>query len=183
LSFAHVKPSRTKYIRCGDGTIHAKSIHFSYYVTYTSRNMWYYIILHCLDSTTIRTNGRISCPRLATFHGHAAFQTDHVLSLSLFLSPRIYTCKTPPLIHPAPLILSLALSNTTDPQASQPSPPPKTLGTLHNPSTCPQPFRLASIASEQADFACYCGALWIRHLWREHYEMCNRCVVMCPTVL
>jgi hypothetical protein len=121
LSFAHVKPSRTKYIRCGDGTIHAKSIHFSYYVTYTSRNMWYYIILHCLDSTTIRTNGRISCPRLATFHRHAAFQTDHVLSL--FLSPRIYTCKTPPLIHPAPLILSLALSNTTDPQASQPSPP------------------------------------------------------------
>jgi hypothetical protein len=44
-------------------------------------------------------------------------------SRSLFLSPRIYTCKTPPLIHPAPLILSLALSNTTDPQASQPSPP------------------------------------------------------------
>jgi hypothetical protein len=143
--------------------------------------MWYYIILHCLDSTTIRTNGRISCPRLATFHGHAAFQTDHVLSF--FLHASIPAKRRPSyILHPSFYPLPSQTLQIPKPLSPVP-PPPKTLGTLHNPSTCPQPFRLASIASEQADFACYCGALWIRHLWREHYEMCNRCVVMCPTVL
>jgi hypothetical protein len=139
LSFAHVKPSRTKYIRCGDGTIHAKSIHFSYYVTYTSRNMWYYIILHCLDSTTIRTNGRISCPRLATFHGHAAFQTDHVLSLSLSFSlhASIPAKRRPSyILHPSFYPLPSQILQIPKPLSPVP-PPPKTLGTLHNPSTCP----------------------------------------------
>jgi hypothetical protein len=172
LSFAHVKISRTKYIGCGNGTIHAEGIHFPDYVTYRSRNMCYYIILHCLDSTTIRTTGRNSCPRLSYISRTYGISEDFILSLS----SRICTYKTPPLMHPTPSFYPLPCQIQIL-QASQPIPLHPRL--LERYTTHP-PTLQASIASEQADFACYCGALWIQHLWRKHYEMCNRCIVMCP---
>jgi hypothetical protein len=106
------------------------------------------------------------------------------LSLSLSLSTHLYLQNAAPHTSCTPHSIPCPLKYYRSPSLSAQSPlHPRLLGRYTTRPPALQPFRLASIASEQADFACYCGALWIRHLWREHYEMCNRCVVMCPTEL